>query len=160
VPSDLSGELNILHLTKNIMSKAKANDTVKVHYTGKLTNGQVFDSSLERDPLQFTVGGGQMIKGFDEAVSGMEVTEKKTVTIPCAEAYGEKNDQLIQEVPRTELPEDMKPEPGQTLVATNQDGQQTHVIVKDVADEQITIDANHPLAGQDLIFEIELVEIA
>ena len=142
------------------MSKAKANDTVKVHYTGKLTNGQVFDSSLERDPLQFTVGGGQMIKGFDEAVNGMEVAEKKTVTIPCAEAYGEKNDQLIQEVPRTELPEDMKPEPGQTLVATNQDGQQTHVIVKDVAEEKITIDANHPLAGQDLIFEIELVEIA
>ncbi|MFY0605952.1 MAG: peptidylprolyl isomerase [Cyclobacteriaceae bacterium] len=141
------------------MSKAKANDTVKVHYTGTLTNGEVFDSSLERDPLQFTVGAGQMIKGFDEAVNGMEVSEKKTVTIPSAEAYGEKNDQLIQQVPRTELPEDMKPEVGQTLVATNQDGQQTHVIIKEVAEENITIDANHPLAGQDLIFEIELMEI-
>ena len=142
------------------MSTAKANDTVKVHYTGKLTNGQVFDSSLERDPLQFTVGGGQMIKGFDEAVNGMEVNEKKTVTIPCAEAYGDRNDQLIQQVPRTDLPADMKPGAGQTLVATNQDGQQTHVIVKEVSEENITIDANHPLAGQDLIFEIELVEIA
>lgn len=142
------------------MSKAKANDTVKVHYTGTLTNGQVFDSSIERDPLQFTVGGGQMIKGFDEAVNGMELNEKKKVTIPCAEAYGEKNDQLIQEVPRTDLPEDMKPEAGQTLVATNQDGQQTHVLVKEVAEDVITIDANHPLAGQDLIFEIELIEIA
>ncbi len=141
------------------MSKAKANDTVKVHYTGKLTNGQVFDSSLERDPLEFTVGGGQMIKGFDAAVDGMEVNEKKTVTIPSAEAYGDRNDQLIQKVPRTDLPADMKPEPGQTLVATNETGQQTHVIVQEVTDTEITIDANHPLAGQDLIFEIELVEI-
>lgn len=141
------------------MSIAKANDTVKVHYTGKLTSGQVFDSSLERDPLQFTVGGGQMIKGFDEAVNGMAISEKKTVTIPSAEAYGDRNDELIQIVPRTELPADMKPEAGQTLVATNDNGQQTHVIVQEVTEEAITIDANHPLAGQDLIFEIELVEI-
>ncbi|MFH6984435.1 FKBP-type peptidyl-prolyl cis-trans isomerase [Marinoscillum luteum] len=141
------------------MSIAKANDTVKVHYTGKLTSGQVFDSSLERDPLQFTVGGGQMIKGFDEAVNGMAISEKKTVTIPSAEAYGDRNDELIQTVPRTELPADMKPEAGQTLVATNDNGQQTHVIVQEVTEEAITIDANHPLAGQDLIFEIELVEI-
>ena len=141
------------------MSIAKANDTVNVHYTGKLTSGQVFDSSLERDPLQFTVGGGQMIKGFDEAVNGMAISEKKTVTIPSAEAYGDRNDELIQTVPRTELPADMKPEAGQTLVATNDNGQQTHVIVQEVTEEAITIDANHPLAGQDLIFEIELVEI-
>lgn len=142
------------------MSKAKASDTVKVHYTGKLTNGQVFDSSLERDPLQFKLGEGQMIKGFDEAVDGMELNEKKTVTIPKDEAYGDRNDQLIQQVPKADLPDDMKPEAGQTLVATNETGQQTHVIVKEVADETITIDANHPLAGQDLVFEIELVEIA
>lgn len=142
------------------MSKAKANDTVKVHYTGKLTNGQVFDSSLERDPLQFTVGGGQMIKGFDQAVEGMELNEKVEVTIPCAEAYGDRNEQLIQQVPRADLPADMKPEAGQTLVATNEGGQQTHVIVQEVTEDSITIDANHPLAGQDLIFEIELVEIA
>lgn len=142
------------------MSKAKANDTVRVHYTGKLTNGEVFDSSLERDPLQFTVGGGQMIKGFDEAVNGMEVKEKKTITIPSEEAYGTRNEDLIQEVSKAELPADMKPEVGQTLVATNEAGQQTHVLVAEVADEHIKIDANHPLAGKDLIFEIELVEIA
>ncbi|WP_258104117.1 peptidylprolyl isomerase [Marinoscillum sp. MHG1-6] len=141
------------------MSTAKANDVVKVHYTGTLVSGEVFDSSLQREPLQFTVGSGQMIKGFDEAVTGMELNEKKKVTIPCAEAYGEKNDQLIQAVPRTDLPADMQPEVGQTLVATNPNGQQTHVLVVDVDPESITIDANHPLAGQDLVFEIELVEI-
>jgi len=156
----LSGQIKISEKPiTTIMSIAKANDTVKVHYTGKLTSGQVFDSSLERDPLQFTVGGGQMIKGFDEAVNGMAISEKKTVTIPSAEAYGDRNDELIQTVPRTELPADMKPEAGQTLVATNDNGQQTHVIVQEVTEEAITIDANHPLAGQDLIFEIELVEI-
>jgi FKBP-type peptidyl-prolyl cis-trans isomerase 2 len=156
----LSGQIKISKKPiTTIMSIAKANDTVKVHYTGKLTSGQVFDSSLERDPLQFTVGGGQMIKGFDEAVNGMAISEKKTVTIPSAEAYGDRNDELIQTVPRTELPADMKPEAGQTLVATNDNGQQTHVIVQEVTEEAITIDANHPLAGQDLIFEIELVEI-
>lgn len=142
------------------MSKAKANDTVKVHYTGKLVNGQVFDSSVDRDPLQFTVGGGQMIKGFDSAVDGMELKEKKTVTIPCAEAYGERNSELVQKVPKAHLPEDMKPEVGQTLVASNESGQQTQVIVREVEESEITIDANHPLAGEDLIFEIELVEIA
>lgn len=141
------------------MSKAKANDTVKVHYTGTLLSGEVFDSSLERDPLQFTVGAGQMIKGFDDAVNGMGLNEKTKVTIPCAEAYGERNDQMIQQVPRTELPEDMKPEVGQTLVATGQDGQQQHVLITEVSEETISIDANHPLAGQDLVFEIELIEI-
>lgn len=142
------------------MNKAKVNDTVKVHYTGKLKDGQVFDSSLERDPLQFTLGGGQMIKGFDEAVNGMSLNEKKVVEIPSAEAYGERNEQLIQEVAKAQLPSDMNPQVGQTLVATNEAGQQTHVLVTDVADEHIKIDANHPLAGKDLIFEIELVEIA
>ncbi len=142
------------------MSKAKANDTVKVHYTGKLNDGQVFDSSVDREPLQFVVGGGQMIKGFDAAVNGMELNEKKTVTIPSAEAYGPVNEELFQVVPRTDLPEDMDPKQGQTLVATSPDGHQQHVLVSEVTEETITIDANHPLAGKDLIFEIELVEIA
>ena len=142
------------------MKKVQENDKVKVHYTGKLESGEVFDSSVERDPLEFTVGAGQMIKGFDQAVSGMEVNEKKTVTIPSGEAYGDRNEQLIQAVSKAELPADMKPEVGQTLVATNDQGQQTHVVVTEVADSSITIDANHPLAGKDLIFEIELVEIA
>lgn len=141
------------------MSKAQANDTVKVHYTGKLTSGEVFDSSLNRDPLQFTVGEGQMIKGFDEAVNGMEINEKKTVTIVSDEAYGPVREDLIQDIPKTQLPDDLKPEIGQTLVATGPEGQQTQVLVADVSDEAIKIDANHPLAGKDLVFEIELVEI-
>ena len=140
--------------------KAKANDKVKVHYTGKLTSGEVFDSSEGRDPLEFTVGGGQMIKGFDEAVSGMGLNEKKTVTIPSAEAYGERRDDLIQEVPRDQLPEDMQPEVGQQLMATNDLGHQTPVSVTAVEEKSITVDANHMLAGKDLVFDIELVEIA
>lgn len=139
--------------------KAKANDKVKVHYTGKLTTGEVFDSSEGREPLEFTVGGGQMIKGFDEAVNGMELNEKKTVTIPTAEAYGEHRDELIQEVPKNQLPEDMNPEVGQKLVATNDLGHQTYVSVTNVTEESITVDANHELAGKDLVFDIQLVEI-
>lgn len=140
--------------------KAKTNDKVKVHYTGKLTSGEVFDSSEGRAPLEFTVGGGQMIKGFDEAVNGMEINEQKTVTIPSNEAYGDKKDELIQEIPRDQLPEDMQPEVGQKLVATNDLGHQTQVSVTAVSESAITIDANHELAGKDLVFDIELVEIA
>ncbi|MEP0987619.1 peptidylprolyl isomerase [Ekhidna sp.] len=139
--------------------KAKANDKVKVHYTGKLTSGEVFDSSEGREPLEFTVGGGQMIKGFDEAVNGMAIDEKKTVEIPSAEAYGERRDELIQEVPKDQLPDDMQPEVGQKLVATNDLGHQTYVSVTSVSDEAITVDANHELAGKDLVFDIKLVEI-
>lgn len=139
--------------------KAKANDKVKVHYTGKLTTGEVFDSSEGREPLEFTVGGGQMIKGFDEAVNGMAIDEKKTVEIPSAEAYGERREELIQEVPKDQLPADMKPEVGQKLVATNDLGHQTYVSVTAVTDDAITVDANHDLAGKDLIFDIQLVEI-
>lgn len=138
---------------------AKKNDKVQVHYTGKLTTGEVFDSSEGREPLAFTVGGGQMIKGFDEAVNGMELNEKKTVTIPAEEAYGEKNEALIQEVPKSQLPDDMQPEVGQRLVATNDTGHQTQVSVIEVSEESITIDANHELAGRDLIFDITLVSI-
>lgn len=139
--------------------KAKANDKVKVHYTGKLVSGEVFDSSQGRDPLEFTVGGGQMIRGFDEAVNGMELNEKKTVNIAPTEAYGERRQELIQEVPKNQLPEDMNPEVGQKLVATNDLGHQTHVNVIEVSSEAITVDANHDLAGKELVFDIELVEI-
>ena len=141
------------------MPTAKTNDTVKVHYTGTLKSGEQFDSSVGREPLQFTVGAGQMIPGFDAAVNGMELNEKKTVTIPADEAYGQKNDQLMQRVGRNQLPPDMKPEVGQKLVASGPEGQQTQVTVVEVTDQEIVVDANHPLAGQDLIFEIELVEI-
>ncbi|MEP5614400.1 MAG: peptidylprolyl isomerase [Cyclobacteriaceae bacterium] len=139
--------------------KAKANDNVKVHYTGKLTTGEVFDSSEGREPLAFTVGGGQMIKGFDEAVDGMGLNEKKTVTIVAAEAYGEHKEELIQQIPKSNLPEDMHPEIGQKLVATNDLGHQTQVAVVEVTESEVTIDANHDLAGKDLVFDIELVEI-
>ncbi|MBV6644320.1 MAG: peptidylprolyl isomerase [Cyclobacteriaceae bacterium] len=136
------------------------NDTVKVHYTGKLTNGEVFDSSEGKDPLQFVVGAGQMIKGFDAAVDGMELNEKKTVTIPSNEAYGSVNNDLVQQIDRNQLPEDLKPAVGQTLVATGDGGQQMQVLVTEVTDTSIKIDGNHPLAGKDLVFDIELVEVA
>jgi FKBP-type peptidyl-prolyl cis-trans isomerase 2 len=141
------------------MAQAKKDDLVKVHYTGKLTDGEVFDSSQGRDPLQFTVGAGQMIKGFDQAVDGMELNEKKTVTIPAAEAYGEYQQGLIQEVPRTHLPEDLTPEVGMPLIAGGPDGQQMQVTIVEVTDQAIKVDANHQLAGKDLVFDIELVEI-
>ena len=141
------------------MSQAKANDTVKVHYTGRLTNGEVFDSSEGRDPLEFTVGAGQMIKGFDAAVNGMGLNEKKTVTIPADEAYGQPNDAMIQEVPKASLPADLNPSVGMQLMASSPDGQQMPVKVVEVTEENIKVDANHPLAGQDLTFDIELVSI-
>lgn len=139
--------------------KAKANDNVKVHYTGKLTSGEVFDSSEGREALAFTVGGGQMIKGFDIAVDGMELNEKKTVTIAAQDAYGEHKEELIQQIPKSNLPEDMEPEVGQKLTATNDLGHQTQVAVVEVTESEVTIDANHDLAGKDLVFDIELVEI-
>ena len=141
------------------MSKVKKNDKVKVHYTGRLTTGEQFDSSAGRDPLEFTVGAGQMIPGFDEAVEGMELNEKKTITLSPDQAYGPVHDQLINEVDRNQLPPDMKPEVGQTLMASSPDGRQTRVQVTEVKENSITIDANHPLAGKELVFDIELVEI-
>ena len=139
--------------------KAQKNDNVKVHYTGKLTTGEVFDSSAGRDPLAFTVGAGQMIAGFDAAVDGMEVNEKKTVTIPADEAYGQRNEAMIQKIGRDQLPPDLKPEVGQKLMASGGNGQQMPVTVVESTEESITIDANHELAGKDLVFEIELVSV-
>ncbi len=141
------------------MSTAKVNDKVKVHYTGKLTSGEVFDSSLEREPIEFVLGAGQMIPGFDQGVLGMALNEKKTLNIPAEEAYGESNPALIQTLDRAQLPADLKPEVGQTLVAGSPEGQEMHVQVTDVTEKTITIDANHPLAGKELVFDIELMEI-
>lgn len=141
------------------MSKAQKNDKVKVHYTGRLTSGEQFDTSEGREPLEFTVGAGQMIQGFDAAVLGMQIEEKKTVTLAPEEAYGPVFDQLISKVEKKALPQDMKVEVGQFLVATAPDGNQTRVLVKEVGENDITIDANHPLAGKELIFDIELVAI-
>jgi peptidylprolyl isomerase len=141
------------------MQQAKNGDKVRVHYTGKLTNGTEFDSSVNREPLEFTVGAGQMIKGFDAAMPGMNVGEKKTINIPAAEAYGEKSDEAIIEFPKENVPADMKLEPGMQLTLTNQAGQPVPVIVVEVKDDVIILDANHFLAGEELVFDIELVEI-
>ena len=141
------------------MAKAKAGDQVKVHYTGRLGDGTVFDSSTGREPLAFEVGAGMMIKGFDAAVDGMEVGEKVTAEILAAEAYGEANPDLIMDVPKTNLPADMTPEVGQQLLMSQPNGQQFPVKVAEVHEEKVVIDANHELAGKDLIFDIELVEI-
>lgn len=141
------------------MPTAKTNDTVKVHYTGKLTNGEQFDSSAGREPLEFTVGAGQMIAGFDAAVNGMELNEKKTVTIPSAEAYGERDDKLFFRAGLNQFPEGMNPEIGQTVMAAIEVGQQLPAIIIEKDESSVLLDANHKLAGKDLIFEIELVEI-
>lgn len=141
------------------MSKVKANDTVLVHYTGTLSNGEVFDSSREGEPLEFTMGQGQIIPGFEKGVMDMEVAEIKTVNIPSEEAYGEHQEDLLQEVPKDQLPEEIKPEVGMPLMSQMPDGQQIRLTIAEVKDESIVVDANHPLAGRDLTFEIELVEI-
>jgi peptidylprolyl isomerase len=141
------------------MQEVKNGDKVRVHYTGKLTNGTEFDSSVNREPLEFTVGAGQMIKGFDAAMPGMTVGEKKTINIPAADAYGEKSDDAIIEFPKENVPPDMKLEAGMSLTLTNQQGQPVPVIVVDVKDDVIILDANHFLAGEELVFDIELVEI-
>lgn len=141
------------------MSVAKKGDKVKVHYTGKLTDGTVFDSSREREPLEFELGGGQMIAGFDIAVDGMAVGESKTANIASKDGYGEKNDEMIFTVPKDQLPPEINPEEGQQLSMQHPSGQNIPVVITKVEEAQIEIDANHPLAGKDLIFDIELVEI-
>ncbi len=141
------------------MSQVKEKDTVRVHYTGKLSDGQVFDSSLEREPLEFTLGEGMLIPGFEKAVIDMKVEEKKTVSIPKEEAYGEKIDDLFQKVDKAQLPEEIKPEVGMGLVSKNPDGSERQLRVAAVNDDHIIVDANHPLAGHDLVFDLELVEI-
>ena len=141
------------------MQQVKSGDKVKVHYHGKLQNGETFDSSQGRDPLEFTVGGGQVIKGFDQGVMGMQVGDKRTVEIEVTDAYGEKNEEMVIEFPKTQFPPDMKPEVGMQLMMNNGEGQSFPVLVKEVKEESVLLDANHPLAGENLIFDIELVEI-
>lgn len=141
------------------MSQIKKDNTVKVHYTGKLTNGEVFDSSAGREPLEFTVGAGQMIPGFENGILDMKLNEKKTIEIPASEAYGERRDELLQEVPKSQLPEEIKPEVGMPLMAQLPDGGQQQLVIAEVREESIVVDANHPLAGKDLIFDVEIVEI-
>lgn len=143
------------------MSIAQKGNTVKVHYTGKLTDGTVFDSSHNRkEPIEFTIGQQSMIAGFEKAVEGMSVGDTKTTEIPANEAYGEKKEEMIVKVPKAEIPANINPEVGQQLAMQGNNGQQIPVTVTEVSDGGITLDANHPLAGKDLIFELELVQIA
>ncbi|MEO6547201.1 MAG: FKBP-type peptidyl-prolyl cis-trans isomerase [Ferruginibacter sp.] len=141
------------------MEQVKEGDVVKVHYTGKLTSGEQFDSSAGREPLEFTVGAGMMIKGFDAAMPGMAVGDKKTITILPEDGYGQKSEEAIIEFPKENVPEDMKLEPGMSLTLSNQEGQPVPVVVVEVRENIIVLDANHFLAGQELVFDIELVEI-
>ena len=141
------------------MSQVKENDTVKVHYTGKLSNGEVFDSSVDREPLEFTLGQGQIIPGFEKELIDMKVNEKKTFEISSDNAYGDVRKELIQEVPKDNLPPDIKPEVGMGLVSKTPEGQEMRLTVQEVKDDAIVVDANHPLAGKDLVFDIEVLEI-
>lgn len=142
------------------MSEAKSGDKVQIHYTGKLDDGTTFDSSAGRDPLEFELGSGQVIAGFDKAVEGMTEGDTKSVTLDPDEAYGQRHDQLVQEVPKNALPDDLEPKVGMALQSRSPDGQVTQLTVTEVKDETITVDANHPLAGQPLNFDIELVKIS
>ena len=142
------------------MTQAKQGDTVKIHYTGTLDDGTVFDSSEGRDPLSFTIGSGQVIPGFDEAVTGMAKDEKKNVTIPADQAYGPRNDEMVIQVPRDQVPPDINPEEGQKLQMQGPDNQPVMVVITEVTEEHVMLDANPPLAGKDLTFDIQLVEIS
>ena len=141
------------------MQQVKKGDKVRVHYHGKLTNGETFDSSEGRAPLEFVVGAGMMIKGFDNAVMGMQEGEKKTVNIPASDAYGEYQSDLLMEYPRDQFPEDLKPAVGMQLTMSNGTGQQFPVTIADVKDDVVVLDGNHFLAGKELVFDITLAEI-
>jgi len=142
------------------MSEVKQGDTVHIHYTGRLVDGTEFDSSSGRDPLSFEVGAGQIIPGLEKGIVGMSVGEKQTITVPSDEAYGPHRPEGVQEVPKSALPADMDPQVGGMLQAVGGDGQRINLVVTDVGAESITVDANHPLAGKDLIFDIEVMAVA
>ena len=141
------------------MAQAKPGDIVKIHYTGRLEDGTVFDSSANREPLEFTLDGGQVIPGFEQAVVGMTPGESKTEKIPMDQAYGPHRPEMVLEVSRQQMPPELQPEVGQQLQVQQPDGQTIPVFVTEVTESTVTLDANHPLAGEDLTFDIELVEI-
>ena len=139
------------------MKQAQSGDTVRIHYSGTLSDGTQFDSSDGREPLEFAVGSGTVIPGFEKAVEGMAAGEKKSVTIEPDEAYGPRHEQLVQDVPKEALPDDVEPDVGMQLQGKSADGQVMNLTVTGVADESITVDANHPLAGEPLTFDIEQI---
>jgi peptidylprolyl isomerase len=137
----------------------KKGDKVKIHYTGRIKDGQVFDSSLERGPLEFEIGSGHVIPGVDKGVIGMKPGEKKEVAVSPQEGYGEYEQKLLIDMPKEKIPEDIKPEVGMRLQMVNNMGQPLPVLITEVNDDLVKLDANHPLAGKDLVFNIELVEV-
>lgn len=141
------------------MHEATPGDTVKVHYTGRLADDTVFDSSEGGDPLQFTLGSGDIIPGFERAVAGMQPGEEKTTTVPADDAYGARREELVLSLEREQLPEDLEPEVGDRLQLRTRDGDMFEVTVAEIREEELTVDANHPLAGQELTFDIRLVDI-
>ncbi len=141
------------------MQQAKKGDKVKVHYHGKLTDGNTFDSSEGREPLEFEIGGGMVIAGFDDGVTGMKIGEKKTINIPADQAYGPKQEEMIMEFPKDRFPADMVPEVGLQLNMSNGSGQNFPVVIIEVKENEVVLDANHPLAGEELVFDLELVAI-
>jgi len=141
------------------MTEAKAGDKVRMHYTGSLNDGSVFDSSQGREPLEFTVGSGQIIPGLDQAVPGMKVGDEKTVSIACEDAYGPHDPNARQSIPRSNIPESVPVEPGVQLQAQTENGQTVSVVVVEADENEVVLDANHPLAGKDLTFDITLVAI-
>jgi len=141
------------------MTKAKEGDTVRIHYSGKLTNGTEFDSSAERGPLEFQLGSGQIIPGLEQGIIGMAPGEKSSIPVAAAEAYGPHQPEHVQEIPKEALPADLEVDVGSRLHATTQDGRQVPLTVVEVSDEHVKVDANHPLAGEDLVFDVELLEI-
>lgn len=151
--------LVIIALVACSAPQAKSGDTVQINYTGRLSDGTVFDTSNGGTPLEFKLGGGTVIPGFDKAVVGMRVGDKKTITIPAGEAYGPHQDNLVVEIPRDQLSKDLVPVVGQHLQSTSSDGNTVTVTVIKVSDTTITVDANHPLAGKDLTFDLELMKI-
>jgi FKBP-type peptidyl-prolyl cis-trans isomerase SlpA len=141
------------------MSQVKVNSTIKVNYTGKLANGQVFDTSEGKEPIEFVLGQERLIPGFEKGLIDMKLNETKTIEIAKDQAYGEPNPALIQEVKKSELPQDMEPQVGMGLVSKSPDGQEINLMVVEVKEDSIVIDGNHPLAGHDLVFDVEVVEI-
>jgi peptidylprolyl isomerase len=141
------------------MTTAKQGDTVAIHYSGTLADGREFDSSAGRDPLRFAIGEGSVLPGFEAQIVGMSVEESKTFTLAAIDAYGPRNEELVNEVPRTALPADLDPEIGQRLQASTPDGQTVALTITEVTPDTISVDGNHPLAGQDLTFAVKLVSV-
>ena len=142
------------------MTLAKDGDTVKVHYTGTLNDGTVFDTSVERDPLEFTIGEGRLIPGFENAIIGLEEGDSKQINIAAGDAYGEYREELVADIERKQLPDDIEPQVGMVLQAKTESGELTNVMIKGVEGDAVTLDGNHPLAGQELNFDLKLVEVS